>query len=291
MDFTIEIVNIYEKHIDWEIRNLIKAAFNDVNLLPAGHLSANIKSNASRPGFFLAAKLNGAIIGCNAFLANDFILNDDPYVGYQSCWSATHPDHRGKGIFAGIINEAKKILKKEGAGFIYGLANDNSHSIFVNRLGFQEIPAVVTRILNFPFLKNIYLQNANIDNIDVCFINEKQVQEHKALQFPAEVKTFSHNNSWVWGKLINKVKFGIKIPVFYAGGFYLADKKDLKFLITKIFNSGRVLFIQVLNCGSHNLNPLFKGWKPSKMNPFIFYNLNMPPAKHFNITLGAIDIF
>jgi Acetyltransferase (GNAT) domain len=291
MNFTIEIVNIYDERIDLELRNLIKAAFNSADLLPEGHLAGNIKSNASKASFCLAAKFNGTIVGCNAFLANDFSLNGVSYVGYQSCWGATHPDHWGKGIFTGLNNEAKQILKEEGAGFIYGLALDNSHSILINRLGFREIPSVVTRIPNLPFFKNLYLQTTEIDKTDVCFINEKQVQEHKALQFPTEVKTFSHNNSWVWGKLINKVKFGIKIPVFYAGGFCLADENDLKFLIAKIFRAHRVLFIQVLSCGSNNLNPLFKGWKPSKMNPFIFYNLNMPPIKHFNITLGAIDIF
>ena len=291
MNFTIEIVNIYDDRIDFELRKLIRAAFFEVSLLPAGHLAGNIKSNASKPSFVLAAKINGIIVGCNAFLANDFTLNNNSYIGYQSCWSAIHPDHWGKGIFSGLINEAKQILKKDGAGFIYGLALDNSHTILINKLGFQEIQSVVIRIPNLPFLKTFFVQTADIDKADVCCIDEKQVKEHKALQFPTEVKTFSYNNSWVWGKLINKVKFGITLPIFYAGGFCLADKNDLKYLIAKIFKANKVLFIQVLNSGSNNLNPLFKSWKPSKMNSFIFYNLNMPPINHFNISLGAIDIF
>ena len=117
MDITIETVNIDDEHVDFELRHLVKAAFIETALLPAGRLAGNIKSNASRPGFFLVAKENNTIVGCNAFLANDFTVNNMPYVGYQSCWSATHPDHRGKGIFAGIINEAKKKLKDEGSGF------------------------------------------------------------------------------------------------------------------------------------------------------------------------------
>ena len=291
MDFTIEIVNIYDESVDIELIKLIKTAFNAANLLPPGRLAENIKSNASKPSFFLAAKQDGKIIGCNAFLANDFFLNDVTYVGYQSCWSATHPDHRGKGIFAAIINEAKKILQNDGAGFIYGLANDNSHSIFVKKLGFREIPSVVTRIPNFPLLKDFYLQKTVIDKTDTCRINEEQVKGHKSIQFPAQIKSFRHNNSWVWGKLESKIKFGFKLPVFYAGGGYLEDENDLQYLVTKIFNSHSVLFIQVLSCGTNNLNPLIKGWKPSKMNPFIFYNLNMPSFTHFNIMIGAIDVF
>jgi len=291
MDLTIEIVNIYDEAVDIELRNLIKAAFNSASLLSPGHLADNIKSNATKPSFFLAAKQNGKIVGCNAFLANDFTLHDVAYVGYQSCWSATHPDHWGKGIFAAIINEAKKILKDDGAGFIYGLANDNSHSIFVKKLGFREIPSVVTRIPNIPFLKKFYIQKTGIDNTDVCRINEEQVKEHKAFQFPSQVRSFRYNNSWVWGKLVNKVRFGIKIPAFYAGGFYLEDENDLQYLVAKIFNSHKILFIQVLSCGTNNITPLIKGWKPSKMNPFIFFNLNMPSFKHFNIMIGAIDVF
>ena len=56
MDLTIEVVNIYDESVDVELRNLIKAAFNSANLLSPGHLANNIKSNATKPSFFLAAK-------------------------------------------------------------------------------------------------------------------------------------------------------------------------------------------------------------------------------------------
>ena len=291
MDITIETVNIDDEHVDFELRHLVKAAFIETALLPAGRLAGNIKSNASRPGFFLVAKENNTIVGCNAFLANDFTVNNMPYVGYQSCWSATHPDHRGKGIFAGIINEAKKKLKDEGAGFIYGLANDNSHPIFVNKLGVKEIASLVTRIPNLPLMKNFCVNNIAIDKVDVCQINEEQVKKHKALQFPSEVKTINYNDSWVWGKYITKVKFGIKIPVFYIGGIHLENENHLKHLTAEIFRQYSVFFIQALSCGTNNLTPLFNGWKKAKVNPFIFFNLNMPPVKHFNIMIGSIDIF
>lgn len=291
MAFTIEKVTIDDEQVDTELRHLIKTAFNEASLLPPGRLAANVKSNASRQSYFLVAKESNAIIGCNAFIANDFTFNDVSYIGYQSCWSATHPAYQGKGIFVSIINEAKKILREEGAGFIYGLANDNSHNIFVNKLGFKEISSIVTRIVNFPLLKNKYANKVIIDGSDVCQINEEQVYSHKALQFPTEIKKIAYNNSWVWGKLIIKTKFGIKIPAFYVGGFHLANETDLEYLIAEIFRQYNILFIQVLSCGTNNINPLFKGWKSAKVNPFIFYNLNMPAVKHFNIMFGAIDIF
>ena len=291
MSLTIEIEKIHDEKTDLELRNLIKAAFKSEELLSPGHLAANIQSKASKESFFLIAKQDGLIVGCNAFLANDFILSNDNYVGYQSCWSATHPDHQGKGIFVSLINEAKRILKNDGAGFLYGIPNDNSLPIFTKKLGFIETPSIVKRIFNLPFFSQFNLTLQSIDKTGVCAINEQQVKEHKAIQFPSEVKTFMHNKSWVWGKLIQKKKFGIKIPVFYTGGFYIEEEKDLKKLFSKIFRTHKVLFIQVLSCETHNLTPLIKGWKKSKMNGFIFYNLNMPDFIHFNVMIGAIDIF
>ena len=49
-------------------------------------------------------------MGCNAFIANDFNLNGREISCFQSCWSATHPNFQGRGIFISIQNEAKKIL-------------------------------------------------------------------------------------------------------------------------------------------------------------------------------------
>ena len=289
--YTIKTANLNDEKTESALRHLIKAAFKSPALLPSNYLIGNIESNASEPSFFLVAKDGEQIVGCNGFLANDFFLNGNRYVGYQSCWSATHPDYRGKGVFRGIINEAKRILKNSGAGFIYGIPNDDSLPVFIKKLGFVEIPAVVVRIPNIPFNKYLYLKKSHTDKDGVCSIDEKQIQQHKIAQYPLEVKSFEYKNSWVWGKLIKKVKFGIKFPVFYIGGVHLADENDLKFLLAKIFKTHRVLFIQIFSCTTNSFNVLIKGWQRSKMNDFIFYNLNMPESEHFNIMIGAIDVF
>ena len=159
MSYSIKIADINNPGIDIALRNLIKAANNSAELLPEKYLAANLNSNASRPGFFLVAEENNVIIGCNGFMANDFILNGINYVGYQSCWSATDPNHRGKNVFTGIINEAKKILKEQGAGFLYGIANNKSNPIFTKKLGFIETPSLVLRIPGFPLIKYFYFTN------------------------------------------------------------------------------------------------------------------------------------
>ena len=291
MNYTVKSADINDPEIDFTIRNLIKTAYNSVDLFPEKFLAFNIQSNASKSSIFLVAEENGKIIGCNAFMANDFILNGNEYVGYQSCWSVTHPNHQGKGIFSSLINEAKKIFKDEGAGFIYGIANNTSNPIITKRLAFVETPSQVVRIPNIGFIRNFYFTNKILHNNDACFINEQQVLEHKQMQNPSAIKTVHFNNSWLWGKLESKNKYGIKWSVFFVGGVELADARDLKMLITKIFELHKVSFVQFFSCKTNTFNDLLKGWKKPNMNGFIFFNLNMPEFTHFNCMLGAIDIF
>lgn len=292
MSYTIKIADINNPETDFAIRNLIKAAYHAFDLFPEKFLASNIQSNASKQSIFLVAEENGEIIGCNAFMANDFIMNGKAYVGYQSCWSVTDPRQQGKGVFSSLINEAKKILKSEGAAFIYGIANNKSNPIITKRLGFIETPAKVLRIPNIPFIRQLYFTNKTLQNDKgTCFINEKQVMEHKLMQYPFTVKTIKHNDSWIWGKLIRKNKYGINWPVFFVGGIQLANEKDLKVLVSKIFELHKVSFVQFFSCNTNTFNGLMKGWKKPNMNGFIFFNLNMPEFTYFNCMLGAIDIF
>ncbi|HMJ48751.1 MAG TPA: GNAT family N-acetyltransferase [Ferruginibacter sp.] len=291
MNYTIESVDIHDPAIELELRKLIRLAFKSEDLLPPGHLIKNTDSNASKPGFFLVAKENNMIIGCNGFIANDFYYMGKQYIAYQSCWTATHPDHQGKKVFINLINEAKRILKENGAAFIYGTGNDLSHPILIKKLDFSETPSMVKRIFNVPFFKSLYLTNGNIENNTSCKIDELQVKKHKALQSPDEVKIVRYQNSWAWGKLIIKMKFGLKLPVFYLGGIQLEKETDLASIFSEIFKTYKVIFIQVLSCKTNTFNVLIKKWKPSRLNGFIFYNLNMPPFKNFDIMIGAIDVF
>jgi predicted N-acetyltransferase YhbS len=292
MSYTIKIADINNPETDLAIRNLIRAAYNTAEIIPEKFLASNIQSNASKPSIFLVAEEDNEIIGCNAFIANDFTLNGKEYVGYQSCWSVTDPQHQGKGVFSGLINEGKKILKAGGAAFIYGIANNRSNPIFTKRLGFIETPAQVLRIPNITFIRRFFFTKKNLSNkTEACFMNELQVMEHKLLQYPSAIKSVKHNDSWLWGKLVSKKKYGINWRVFIVGGVQLENEKDLKLLVSKIFAVYKVSFVQFFSCKTNTVNGLMRGWKKPDTNGFIFFSINIPEFTHFNCMLGAIDIF
>jgi len=292
MNYKIEIADITDPGIDLAIRKLVMEAYYTTVDLPEKFLAANIISKASKESFILVAKENNEITGCNAFIANDFIFNGEPCIGYQSCWSVVHPKHQGKQIFSSLINEAKRILKEQGAGFLYGIANDKSNPIITKKLGFTETASLVLRIPNIPFVRNFYFTRRLLqkDN-NGCLINEMQVMERKAAQFPDEVKIVKCGDSWLWGKLIEKKKYGFKLPVFYVGGVHLAVEKDMPHLVSAVFKLKRVLFVQFFSCKTNRFNVLLRGWKKPNMNGFIFFNLNSPSFEHFDLMIGTIDVF
>lgn len=290
MGFTVDMASLEDVLTESRLRLLIEKAFNAPGSIPTGRLAKNIQSNASRPSFFLVAREQDQIIGCNAFIANDFELEGKNYTGYQSCWTATDPDHRGKGIFAALIGEAKKQLLAEGAGFIYGIPNDTSRPIFVNKFGFTEIPSLRTTIPGFSFLSKSYINNTTLDHTAACRINEAQVMQHKVAQ-GLDIRSYHHNKSWIWGKCVSKKKWGFTIPVFEMGGMEIDNADDLRALILQLLASCPIKAIQVLAPATHSVRPLLNGWRTAAMNPFIFYNLAIPGFDHFDLMLGSVDVY
>ena len=100
---------------------------------------------------------NGSIVGFNAFageeLAAHYVtqpveveLKGEKLRGLLSLNTATHPDHRGKKLFTKLAELTYEYAKNNGYKFVYGVANDNSTHGFVNKLGFQLVSPLKTKI-------------------------------------------------------------------------------------------------------------------------------------------------
>jgi len=55
---------------------------------------------SSLPSIFLVAFDGEDLVGCNAFIANNFCINQEFVSCFQSCWSATHHFHSNGKITA-----------------------------------------------------------------------------------------------------------------------------------------------------------------------------------------------
>lgn len=59
---------------------------------------------------------------------------------------ATHPNHRGKGLFSVINNKAHEKASSDGCEFVVGVANKNSAPRYVKALGFKIIRQLDAKI-------------------------------------------------------------------------------------------------------------------------------------------------
>jgi hypothetical protein len=89
---------------------------------------------------------NGRIVAANTFIKLKFNLSDVELVGYQSCFSATARESRGRGLWPKLMALAEFDIFNTNAAFIFGFPNDASFPIFKNRLHY-----------NFSLYRNYFL--------------------------------------------------------------------------------------------------------------------------------------
>ncbi len=68
------------------------------------------------------------------------------YKGLLSLNTATHPEHRGKGLFTKLANMTYELAKEERYDFVIGVANQNSTHGFLKKLGFQLVAPLEVKI-------------------------------------------------------------------------------------------------------------------------------------------------
>jgi GNAT superfamily N-acetyltransferase len=99
----------------------------------------------------------GSIVGYNA-MAGDVIaahyvaqpfdakLNGETCRGLLSLNTATHKDHRGKGLFTKLADLTYTAAANEGYAFVIGVANQNSVRGFTKHLGFQLVGKLQAKV-------------------------------------------------------------------------------------------------------------------------------------------------
>ena len=291
---SIKTINFNDSEMVERLRELIGISFKqekpEINFL-----RKNIFYEGSHlQSLVLGAFENNKLVGCNAFIANDFFLNGKEISCFQSCWSATHPNFQGRGIFVSIQNEAKKILFDLGATLIYGLPNDQSHPIFISKLDFFEIECISIRIPNIPVLRHAWINySSKLDAVkdNVLAAKEQQICNFKSMSDP-NIMEIHEGKSFLWGKIKTIKKFNINIKMFVIGGIYLHDQIHFRRIIDQLFMQN-CHFFELYSCKSNKLNRFFRNWKISPTQRFIFFNLNNEgkSIRHHNLMRGISDTF
>jgi predicted N-acetyltransferase YhbS len=81
---------------------------------------------------------NGVLIGLRTFLRWKFEALAQPAHAVRAVDTATHPGHRGKGIFKALTEQMVSDMRAEGADFIFNTPNEQSRPGYL-KMGWREV--------------------------------------------------------------------------------------------------------------------------------------------------------
>ena len=107
--------------------------------------------------FWYRMNPEGAVISFNAFdgqkmvahqsfVPEKMLVNGRVVRCLRSMAVVTHPDYRGRGLFANLTNCAVEEAERQGYEFIYAVTNENSFPVFIKHCGFSSIAQLEVRI-------------------------------------------------------------------------------------------------------------------------------------------------
>jgi hypothetical protein len=238
------------------------------------------------------------IIGFNAFISHDLVLNGEMVNCYQSCFTATSNQHRGKKIFQNLILTAHEILRARGAGFIFGFPNDSSYPLFTKKLGYKEIASVKWNMLNILGYRSQWFEKNSESlstlNRNAILQNDRQLIELKRVVYGRELLSVNFQGSIAWGLRRSTIRRGIHIPYLDLGGVELAEPSHLRPLLDCLRNeAGFVTYVQAVSTNGSSFNRLLRKVQRSETNCMIVYDLNIITSKEvcFNFFKGVWDVY
>ena len=96
-----------------EILDLSMKAFGKCELTNPNYFDWQYRQNPKGDAVVVTVKdqdMDNAIIGVNAFLPMNFILNQKQVNCFLSCNSIIDPDYRGKGVFTQLVSKIPEIF-------------------------------------------------------------------------------------------------------------------------------------------------------------------------------------
>ena len=296
MDYLIKPVDVTELDVRQKVNLLLSETFGEP--VSDDQVEKATQTNSSSDSLYLAAVIEDEIIGFNAFISHDLILNGATVNAYQSCWTATSDAHRGKKIFQNLINTAKDILLARNAAFIFGFPNTNSQPIFTKKLGFREIPSLKWQVPNIGAVMAFYVKipKTDVASLEINSIqqNDRQLIDLKKKKYQDELLLAEYDDSFVWGTKRRAKRFGINLQYFEIGGMSIGNPQNVKPLFTSLCRKmHKINYFQLTSSFENSYHEFFNNLRPAQTNDLIVFDLNLKTERdlRFNFFGGVKDVF
>ncbi len=254
-----------------------------------------IQTRATRPRVILGAYEGDRLVALNAFIAHDLMHRGALVPCYQSCWTATAREHRGKGLFSRIVNHAKEQFRAGGIGLLFGFPNEQSAPIFHTTLGFRSLGGFFhVRIPNLPGAVRLAVRSPSRGEWLLTQggygQNDAQLVEHKRRKLGARFAEFEQEGNYLWGR----VSSARGLRVLEVGGVILNDPCFLAATIEGALRAQRAHFVRLLPHVSSLFSRFFRyGEVSPHASHLIVCDLNERADEYttFNFWNGVIDVF
>lgn len=273
-----------------EASELMRVAFQmDPDFGPQNILRTTVSSIADKPTIAFVARDGDRLVGFNAFIPFALHRGAQRGIAYQSCWSATHPDYQGRGIWASVMNQARSLLADE-ALYICGLPNPNSHPIMVRKLGYREVPIMHCLIPAVPGLASHWLRGRRLCAPTGWVTDEPALAVSKALA--TDLIEIRSGAGYAWGKRVAGRWKRLPVTMLQVGGIAIDDDPACLGSLIDGLARQRASMVHIVLSGSHELIPALRKVTPmSGVRPFVVLDLLAEATEPLNIMYGITDVF
>jgi hypothetical protein len=267
MDF--KVLKLGENHhIDMQVLTIINEAlqlklnFGDLVLMTDSDMRGSIYTT------FL---IGHRVASVNFFIPFYFTNGLEEKVYYQSGFSATCSDFKGKGLWTKLMAQSESYLFQNNASMIFGFPNSVSFPIFKQKLDYSQsnfdihfgIPLIFILVRLFNFTNN------NSDHIRAYNCDYRQILDWHKRKNGLEIVEMEYNSAKLWGKIRQKSFLSLSLNYFEIGGYQGESKIDLKTLLMKSMLKYKFYFVVYLSTKPDLLTKILFQFKKYKQ-PFIY---------------------
>lgn len=252
----------------------------------AAHLRRQLRvGREGKEALILGIRREGRLVACNAFIPHPFLLDGQPLTAWQSCWSLTLPEERGKGMFQALIEAAKERLCHEQNGLIFGFPNAASRPIFTGPLGFSDWPLCRVYVPRPGFRLAFRPRQKPHRGGPVLSPDMKALRRY--LSSDPLVRVFEKGEEHLVGKMVRKGKRRVLI-----GGLITAQgPKSLRSMIGHALKETRARFFYTRLTTNDPLTRYFRIRRKAGEDAIIVYGKDLPADMVLRFGEGIADYF
>lgn len=267
-----EVILNQSSTIDESVMTLIKDELDSERSFSSFCSNIDYASGHTR---VLGGFISDQLVCINAFMRMKFTCEGKQVIGYQSGFSATSADHRGKGLWSKLMKFGEEFLTAQGGNFVFGYPNPVSHPLFVKKLGYRSMKLHDIVIARTPFWAQMQLKPTKAPSTFVSILKpdlRDNVDWKRREAGPKGVDVYKFGQSSAWGKIRTTTKLGFRIKFIEIGGLDLNSPADLEGLLNAAFKKAHVLFCYISLNVENEYFPLFE-IRREKYSPVVIKSL------------------